>query len=239
MKSENKVAIITGASGGIGSELTKKLALLKFDLAILGRKEEKLAELKKQAEGYGVNVKTYVGDLFDDNFVDTIIDKIYSDFGKIDVLINNAGITLNCKVEDTSLEDYDKIMKLNARVPFCLCKNVLKYLRSSDFATIINIASIVGHTGYVNQGAYSASKHALIGFSQSLSKEVYKENIRVHLITPGGVYTDMVKISRPDLTPDGMIMPTDIADIVEFILTHRTNAVIDEFVLHRLGKEPF
>jgi NAD(P)-dependent dehydrogenase (short-subunit alcohol dehydrogenase family) len=75
--------------------------------------------------------------------------------------------------------------------------------------------------------------------TKALAREVYKENIRVHAVSPGGVYTDMVKITRPDLTPDGMIMPSDVADIVNFLIKHRTNAVIDEIELHRATKQPF
>ena len=89
------------------------------------------------------------------------------------------------------------------------------------------------------QSVYSASKHALLGFTKSLAAEYFKDNIRVHAISPGGVFTDMVRISRPDLTSDGMILSSDIADIVHFLLTHRTNAVIDEILVHRAGKEPF
>ena len=90
------------------------------------------------------------------------------------------------------------------------------------------------------QSIYSASKHALLGMSKSIAREYYKENIRVHAICPGGVYTDMVKISRPDLSADGMIMPEDVAETVYFFLANRnSNAVIDEILMHRVSKEPF
>ena len=101
------------------------------------------------------------------------------------------------------------------------------------------VRRIVAHSGYPYQSAYTASKHALLGLTKSLANEVYKDGIRVHAISPGGVYTDMVKISRPDLTGEGMISPKEIADIVEFLLKNRGNAVIDEIIVHRIGKEPF
>ena len=93
--------------------------------------------------------------------------------------------------------------------------------------------------GYPLQSAYSASKHAMLGWTKSLARECYRDNIRVHAVCPGGVYTDMVKLSRPDLTPEGMIMPEDIAEIVMFFLNNRSNAVIDEICVHRMNKEPF
>ena len=103
----------------------------------------------------------------------------------------------------------------------------------------MNIASVVGHKGYPLQRAYAASKHALIGLSKSLANEVYTDGIRVHILAPGAVYTDMVRISRPDLSPEGMILAEDVAEAAAFLIEHRTNAVIDEIQIHRAGKAPF
>ena len=130
-------------------------------------------------------------------------------------------------------------MSVNVRVPFMLMQKCLPYLKKSSYAAIVNIASIVSHAGYPLQSIYSASKHALLGLTKSVAAEYYQQGIRVHAIAPGGVYTDMVKVSRPDLKPDGMIMPEDIAEIVHFMLANRTNAVIDEILVHRLNKQPF
>lgn len=236
---KGKIALLTGATGGIGKEIAIRLAKMGINLAVCGRDLQKLNDIKKEAEKFGVRVEIFNGSFDDESYLTSLCTKVYEKFNGLDILINSAGLAINSTVEATKMEDFDKIMKLNVRVPFFLCKDSLKFLRKSDYATIINIASVVGHIGYVNQGAYSASKHALIGFTESLSKEVYKENIRVHLVTPGGVFTDMIKITRPDLTEDGMILPSDIADVIEFMLTHRTNAVIDEIRIHRVGKEPF
>jgi len=97
----------------------------------------------------------------------------------------------------------------------------------------------MGHDAYADQSAYIASKHAVHGLTKGLAKEVYKQGIRCHIISPGGVYTDMVKIARPDLDPAGMIMPEEIANAVAFLLENRGNAVVDEIRVHRIGKEPF
>jgi len=115
----------------------------------------------------------------------------------------------------------------------------LPTIKKSNHATIINIAPVVAHLGYPMQSAYCASKHALLGFSKALANEVYTDGVRVHVISPGGVYTDMIKLTRPELTPDGMTLPEEIADIVLFLLTHRNNAVIDEIITHRATKTPF
>ena len=145
----------------------------------------------------------------------------------------------NTPFEEVGVDEFDRIMQINFRVPFFLTQKVIPYLKRSDCASIINVASVVSHAGYPLQSVYTASKHALLGFTKSLAREYYKENIRVHAVCPGGVYTDMVKVSRPDLTPEGMIMPEEIADIVSFFLVNRGHAVIDEIIVHRLNKEPF
>ena len=103
----------------------------------------------------------------------------------------------------------------------------------------MNICSVVAHEGYPNQSAYVASKHALYGLSKSFANEVYDDGVRVHVIAPGGVLTDMVAITRPDLVGTPMIVPDDMADAVEYLLCHRTDAVCDEIRLHRVTKAPF
>ena len=148
-------------------------------------------------------------------------------------------MALNCAFEDTDASVFDKIMKINVRVPYLLTQLALPMLKKSDRASIINVASVVAHAGYAMQSAYVASKHALLGFTKSLAAEVFDKGIRVHAISPGGVYTDMVKVSRPDLTPDGMTMPEEVAEVIMFLLKHRNNAVIDEILIHRTGKTPF
>jgi len=135
---------------------------------------------------------------------------------------------------------FDSIMQINVRAPYFMCQQALEDLRKSDCATIINICSVVAHKGYPRQSVYAASKHALLGLSKSLANEVYKDNIRVHVISPGGVFTPMIALVRPELTPEGMILPEDIANIMGFYLECRkSNAVVDEIEVHRANKEPF
>lgn len=240
MKLKNLTAFITGAGGGIGRAIAVALAKEGAKLVLFGgNNKEKLNETLSAVTACGGECYVKAGNLTDDKFITENFVAAVEEFGAPDILINNAGATLNSSFESTNIETFDKIMNINARAPYLLTQTALPYLKKSKSASIINIASVVAHQGYVNQSAYSASKHALLGFTKSLAAEVYKDGIRVHAISPGGVYTDMVKISRPDLTAEGMIMPEDIADIVMFILTHRTNAVIDEINVHRANKEPF
>lgn len=234
-----KVALITGASGGIGAAMAKRLAQSGIDLVLCGRSLEKLEKTQAAVAEYGVKSFLYTGDLTADGAPKACIDGAVAAFGRLDILINNAGMALSCPYEQTTEEQFDNIMATNVRAPYFLCQAALPALRKSDHATIINISSVVGHKGYPLQSAYAASKHALIGMSKSLANEVYTEDIRVHVIAPGAVFTDMVRIARPDLTDEGMILPEDIAEVAAFFIEHRSNAVVDEIQVHRAGKAPF
>ncbi|MBQ2955102.1 MAG: SDR family oxidoreductase [Clostridia bacterium] len=232
-----RVALITGAGGGIGRAIAKRLAEDGLKLVLAGRTESKLIETKNLIPGAEVSLVT--GDLTDPAFPKNCIEKAISAFGRLDILINNAGLAQSQPFETITPDEYDRIMNTNVKAPFLLTQAALPHLRTSDYATVINIASVTAHKGYPLQSVYSASKHALIGMSKSLANEVYKDGIRVHVISPGGVFTDMIRITRPDLSEEGMILPEDIAEIAAFFLEHRTNAVVDEVQVHRVGKEPF
>ena len=235
---KGKTAIVTGAAGGIGEALCEKLAGYGMNLLVTGRNREKLEALAVRLDG--VQVLVCAGDLAELSFIDEILAKAREAFGGVDVIINNAGLSHNCPVEEMTPELFDSIMQVNVRAPYFLCQRALDDLRKSDCATIINICSVVAHKGYPRQSVYAASKHALLGISKSMANELYREDIRVHVISPGGVFTPMVAIVRPDLTPEGMILPEDIADIMGFYLEMRkTNCVVDEIGSHRVNKEPF
>ncbi len=236
---KGKIALITGASGGIGSCIARRFAQDGISLALLGRSKEKLAATAASIREYGVETLLLPGDLLDDAYLEDCFAAVKERFGGLDILVNNAGMALSRSFEETTMAEFDRIMALNARVPYLACHLALPLLRCSECASILNIASVVAHKGYPLQSAYAASKHALAGFTKSLASEVYREDIRVHLISPGGVFTDMVRIARPDLTGEDMILPEDIAEIAAFFIEHRTNAVIDEICVHRSGKEPF
>lgn len=236
---QNKIAVLTGAGGGIGRAVAAKLAGSGMKIALLGgRNMEKLDATRREVEKHSACL-VIPGELTDTEFLKRGVKTAVEAWGGIDVLINNAGVAQNAAFAEIPPAEFDRIMAINVRAPFFLTQAALPYLKRSDAAAVINLASVVAHAGYPLQSVYSASKHALLGWTKSLARECYKDNIRVHAISPGGVYTDMVKLSRPDLTSDGMIVPEEIADIVHFLLVHRGNAVIDEILVHRVAKEPF
>ena len=234
-----KVVVLTGGGGGIGRATAELLAKQGMKVVLLGGNNSDKLQLTQTLVGQYSECLAIPGNLTDMAFLKQGVEAAVARFKGIDVLINNAGVAQNQPFEEISPDDFDRIMAINFRVPFFLTQLALPYLKRSEQATIINVASVVSHAGYPMQSVYTASKHALLGWSKSLGAEYYQDNIRVHAISPGGVYTDMVKISRPDLKADGMIMPEEIANIVLFFLANRGNAVVDEIMVHRVNKQPF
>ena len=236
---EGKVGIVTGGGSGIGKAIAVRFAQLGMHVAIVGRNETRLASAATEIEKRGAKALPITADLLKRQDIDNIIDKTVERFGAIDVLVNNAGITLGKNFADCSWDEFNDVMHTNARAPFFLCQKASPYLKKSDCGGIINISSVVGHKGYVNQSIYSASKHALTGMTKVLAKELQEYDVRVHLISPGGVYTEMAAEIRPDLDPTYLIKPDDIADIVEFLIVNRGNAVIDSVDVRRISNTPF
>jgi len=233
-----KRALITGAGSGIGRAIALRLAEAGMKLALVGRSADKLMRTAALT-GRPLDMLVLPTDITTSKGIDDIMRILEGHFKGLDVLVNNAGMALNCPFEQTGEADFDRIMALNVKAPFVLCQRTLKLLRQSECPTIINIGSVVAHQGYVQQAAYAASKHALLGMTKALAKEVSGEGIRVHIISPGGVYTDMIAVARPDLTPEGMIQPEEVAELAAYLIAHRGNAVVDEIRLHRVNKEPF
>ncbi len=236
---KGRAALVTGAGGGIGLAVALRLAGLGMDLVLCGRDLHKLERACAQAEKSGVRAVASAGDLTQAKAREACVELAEKSFGRLDVLVNNAGVAQSQPFDQVSEEDFDRILAINLKAPYFLTQRALGLLRRSEGASVLNIGSVVSHKGYPLQSAYAASKHGVLGFSKSLANELYQQGIRVHVICPGGVYTDMVKVARPDLSPEGLILPEDIADIAEFLLTHRSNAVVDEIQVHRCGKAPF
>ena len=228
-----RIAIVTGASQGIGKAIALKLAALNYNLVVVGRSEERLAEVQLEIEETGSQCLALSIDLCDDKAPQKIVLETLQRFGKIDVLVNNAGLAYAAKISETDIATWDNIFHVNARAPFFLCKSAVPYLKKSENPVIINISSVVGFKGYTGQAAYASSKHALAGFTKVLAKEVQEDGIKVHLISPGGVNTGMVKEMRPDIDTEQLILTEEIADLVEFLLTRKGKGTIDHFYIRR------
>ena len=226
------IALVTGASRGIGKAIALELARLGYDLALVGRNRESLEKVAEEAAG--VRVFPIEADLANAESAGLIVEQAVRALGGIDVLVNCAGIPQKGPFTEVTPEQWDAVFAVNARAPFFLCQSALPYLKKSSKPIVINISSVVGFKGYINQSVYSSSKHALAGFTKVFAKEVQPYGIRgVHLISPGGVATEMVTKMRPDIDPSELIQPEEIAEIVRFLVTRKGNGTLDEFYIRR------
>ena len=225
------VALLTGSSRGIGKAIALELARLGYDLALVGRDIEALEKVAGAVSG--VRVKCIVADLAQVESAGKLVSECVQALGGIDLLVNCAGLPQKGSFMDVTPGQWDEVFAVNARAPFFICQAALPYLKKSPKPIVINISSVVGFKGYINQSVYSSSKHALAGFTKVFAKEVQPFGIRVHLISPGGVATEMVKKMRPDIDPSELILPEEIAEIIRFLVTRKGNGTIDEFYIRR------
>lgn len=189
---ENKVALITGASRGIGKAMALRFAEAGAAVAFTDiKRDENMEALEKELAAYGVQAKGYESDASSfDNSAETV-NEILKDFTKIDVLINNAGITRDNLLLRMSEQDWDLVMDINLKSVFNLTKHVIRPMMKARSGSIINISSVVGVFGNAGQGNYSASKAGIIGFTKSMAKEFGSRNIRCNAIAPGFISTPM------------------------------------------------
>jgi 3-oxoacyl-[acyl-carrier protein] reductase len=238
-KLAGKVAIVTGASRGIGRAISVALAQEASTIVLAARSIQQLQITAEQVTKAGGEARIVRVELTEEQSIRNLIQVTGEKLGRLDILVNNAGVTHSAPLEQTSTEDWQRCISINARAPFILCREALPLLKKSQAAHIINIASVVGVKGYPLQSAYTASKHALRGMTISLAEELRGSNIRVHLLCPGGVDTDMVDSVRPDIARDELIKPEEIAELVLYLVTHKGNAVVDELRIRRATSSPW
>lgn len=189
---ENKVVLITGASRGIGRAIAQKCAEQGADVAFTYLSSvEKGQALENELAVFGTKVKGYRSDASDFQAAEALANDVVADFGKIDVLINNAGITRDTLLMRMSEEQWDEVMRVNLKSVFNLTKAVTKPMMRAKSGSIINITSVVGVMGNAGQANYAASKAGMIGFTKSIAKELGSRNIRTNAIAPGFIETEM------------------------------------------------
>jgi len=188
---QNKIAIVTGASQGIGKTTAELFSKSGAHVVCIARNEEKIKDLVNTISKKGHSASYISCDISDGNLFQNTIKSIISDYGKIDILINNAGITRDSLVLRMKDHQWDEVLNTNLKGAFYGTKSVLRSMMKNKYGRIINITSIVGLQGNSGQSNYSASKAGLIGFSQSVAKEVASRGITINCIAPGWIETEM------------------------------------------------
>ena len=231
---KNKNILITGASGGIGNELVKKFVSLGGNVLGTGTKTEKLDLLKKKYP----NIKVKKFDVIDHTRIEEFIDNVSLELGGLDILINNAGKNmdnLSLRMKD---EEWKKVIDINLTSTFLLAKSAIKKMLKNKFGRIINITSIVGHTGNLGQANYSASKSGIVGMSKSLAIEYAKKNITINCVSPGFIQSDMtmniaekVKLYLTARIPMGRLgTGEDVSNCVAFLSSAEASYITGETI---------
>ena len=229
---KNKKILITGASGGIGNALAKKFISLGGDVMGSGTKTEKLDLLKKQYPG--IKVKRF--DMSEHSRVEEFIDNVSLELGGLDILVNNAGTNvdnLSLRMKD---EEWKKVIDINLTSTFLLSKYAIKKMLKNKYGRVINITSIVGHTGNLGQANYAASKAGILGMSKSLAVEYAKKNITVNCISPGFIVSDMtmniaekVKLFLTSRIPMGKLgTGEDVSNCAAFLSSEQASYITGE-----------
>ncbi len=224
--SERKLALITGGSRGIGRAICLRLAKDGFDIAFTYSKGAEAAfATKAECEALGVAAEAYQADVSSAKDCAKLVKTVFEQFGRIDVLVNNAGVTKDALIMRMSDEDYDTVMNTNARGAFYMMREVSRLMLKARSGHIINISSIVGITGNAGQVNYAASKAAVIGMTKSLARELAGRHITVNAIAPGFIRTAMTDALN-DKARDAILKnipfgemgePEDVANMAAFL----------------------
>ena len=235
----NKLAIITGGTRGIGKQIALTFAKEGYNIAINYRTEnEDLKNTKKEIEENNVKCFTFQGDVTNFKDCEQFVKQIVEEFGNIDVLVNNAGITRDTLLMRMKEEDFKQVIDTNLIGTFNVTKNVISYMMKARSGRIINISSVVGISGNAGQTNYSASKAGIIGFTKSLAKEVASRNITVNAVAPGFIDTQMTAVLKEDIKEEiakkiplkRMGTPQDVANVVKFLASNDSSYITGQVI---------
>lgn len=206
---QDRVAVITGGSRGIGKAIALELAGRGANIAIVDISGEEIAEATvAEITALGVKVKQYQADVSNEDQVSEVIKAVADEFEKIDILVNNAGITRDNLIMRMSADEFDKVIQVNLRSAWLCSKAVVRPMMRKRYGRIVNMASVSGTLGQAGQTNYSSSKAGLIGLTKALAREVASRNITVNAVAPGFVLTDLTKDLPEELTSQlNMLIP--------------------------------
>jgi 3-oxoacyl-[acyl-carrier protein] reductase len=234
-----KIALVTGASRGIGRAIALSLADAGARVIASARSADQLDAVVEEIAARGGRAMAIPADVAEESQVDNLFDVIDQTGDGLDILINNAGMGAYGQVIDFPVAEFDRIMDVNLRGVFLCCQQAMQIMAPRKSGYIINISSVVGFKGYPNQGAYTASKHAIMGLTKSLAAEAQAHGIRVSAILPGGVDTELALNARPDLDRAELLQPSDVAQAVMYLLSLSEKAAVDEIYIRRRNARPF
>ncbi len=236
---EGKVALITGASAGIGQACARALAGESAQLVLTARRKERLDGLKKEAESLGTKAVTVTGDAREEQTAIETVKAAVDAFGRIDILVNNTGAGNYKKLMDTSAEDYDGLMDTNVRSTFLFTRHTVPVMLKQKSGTILMISSMAGVYGFGGEAVYCMTKFAQVGFAQALDRELRESGIKVGAICPGGVKTEFAigkGRTEKGVAESDMLDPEDVAGVVLLACTQSPRSRIIEVQMRTMAE---
>jgi NAD(P)-dependent dehydrogenase (short-subunit alcohol dehydrogenase family) len=239
------VALVTGATSGLGWATALAFAQAGADVALLARHEGDLEEVAAEAARAGVRAVPVPVDLAEREQVERAAERVRGELGGVDVLVNSAATDAPGGVEDITAADWDRVLAVNLRAPFLLCRAVLPSMRDAGRGTIVNVSSVAGKRGWANASAYCASKFALAGFTQALAAEGKAHGIRACVIFPGGMATawgswsrvERQALPREASPAERALPPEDIAGLIVWIAAAPKELVLNEVIATPLDEQ--
>lgn len=240
---DGKVAFVTGAGRGIGRAISIAFAREGARVAAAARTSAEINGLRSEISAAGGTAVAIAMDVRSEESIAAGIAGAQSELGPIDVLVNNAAVMALSRIDSTSTQMWDDLMLTNVKGVFLLCREVLPQMMERRTGRIINVGSLAGRRGYPEQGAYCASKHALVGLSKVLAIETQHYGIRVHMLSPGGVLTGLsrdLRAARGESEESTEWMTADeVAQAALYLCSQEGAAFTDELVLRRYASEPW
>jgi len=238
-KLTGKVALITGASAGIGQACARAFAQEGARLVLTGRRQERLDQLKREAEKTGTEAISVIGDAREESTAIKTVEAATQAFGRIDILINNTGTGNYKNLIDTSAEEYDDLMDTNVRSTFLFTRHTVPVMLKQKQGTILMISSMAGIYGFAGEAVYCATKFAQVGFAQALDKELRTQGIKVGVICPGGVKTEFALgrgRTQESVSQSNMLDPEDVAGAVLLACTQAPHSRIIEIQMRTMAE---
>ena len=236
---EKKVALVTGGTRGIGNEIAKRFAKEGYTLVLNYVSDNTdVDKLKSEFNEYGIELLVLKADVSSFLDCENLVKETISKFGKIDVLVNNAGITKDSLIAMMKEDSFDRVIDVNLKGTFNVTKNVVPYMMKKRCGNIINISSVVGIVGNAGQSNYAASKAGIIGFTKSLAKELAARNIRVNAVAPGFIDTDMTSVLS-DKVKDSINLQiplkrmgkaSEVANVVSFLANDESSYITGQVI---------
>lgn len=234
---DGKVILVTGAGRGLGAAICKTLSEARGTIILADIQKEGMERTLQEISGnQGCQAKSFLLDVGNEQQITEVVGRIKKEFGKLDIVVNNAGVDITKSIEELLPEEWDRVMNVNLRGPFLISRAALPFLRRNGEGHIVNIVSTASKRAWANASAYHASKWGLLGFSHALHVEARQVGVKVTAVIAGGMHTPFLLERFPDIDRKTLQDPRNVADTVRYVLTQPRETVIPEVMVIPMGE---